>query len=201
MILKGFWTTLADSVSNQTLYLRQIIEVKKLTKFLSQFSLGDYSVRHELEALLFHLGKEKTHESISPCIQSYSNSEKIKKKRTSKKSFVKKCISTCRGWMTWISSVTGSPGSRSLRRVVHMSNSSRQEIRSWSANHKALRNYEIKHTKNLQWIYLLLLSLDGMLVHPRSRSGIFGPGQGSNPDRSIRSTRPPRLTQVTALQQ
>ena len=45
------------------LYLCQIVEVKKLTQFFSQFSLGDYSVGHEFQALLFHLGKENTHES------------------------------------------------------------------------------------------------------------------------------------------
>jgi len=52
------------------LYLRQIVEVKKLTKFFSQFSLGDYSIGHEFQALLFHLGKEKTDEPMTSCIQS-----------------------------------------------------------------------------------------------------------------------------------
>jgi len=47
---------------HKRLYLRQIVEVKKLTKFFSQFSLGNYSIRHEFQALLLDLGKEKTHE-------------------------------------------------------------------------------------------------------------------------------------------
>ena len=47
---------------HERLYLRQIVEVKKLTKFFSQFSLGNYSIRHEFQALLFNLGKEKTRE-------------------------------------------------------------------------------------------------------------------------------------------
>ena len=49
---------------HKRLYLRQIVEVKKLTKFFSQFSLGNYSIRQEFQALLLDLGKERTHELI-----------------------------------------------------------------------------------------------------------------------------------------
>lgn len=121
------------------LYLCQVVEVKKLTKFLSQLSLGDYSIRHEFKALLFHLGKREG----TPINQFYHGALRNKLQ----KCFFDRWISTCRGWMTWMSSETGSPGSRSLRRVVHMSSSSRQEMRSCSANHRALRNYN-KKTQN-----------------------------------------------------
>lgn len=61
------------------LYLRQIVEVKKLTKLFSQFSLGDYSVGQEFQALLFHLGKETNHEPMPSCIQSYDHKMDIGK--------------------------------------------------------------------------------------------------------------------------
>jgi len=51
----AYWTWLRILTIMARLSLRQIVEVKKLTKFFSQFSLGNYSIRHEFQALLLDL--------------------------------------------------------------------------------------------------------------------------------------------------